>query len=175
MKLMNKKMLAIVALLNVVGYSFGYEYEISNATDKTLIVRLVERKIGMSSDDQGDQYTVIKQGDKEVVKFPGILCLKAIQAGPYDEEKVKDRGIRNIALMDVTMKMQSSEDKKEAADLTAIEKSTVALIEESLCRNRKFVLMATGEKAKKIIGGKTYNLPFDEIIALTEKNKVDKE
>jgi len=82
MKLMNMKMFALVALLSVTGYSFGYQYGISNLTDKPLIVRLVERQVGVS-----DSFAIIEPLEKKVFNFSGVWCLKTIEYGPMNPEK----------------------------------------------------------------------------------------
>ncbi len=206
MKFLHKKTLILVALLSVSGYSFGYTYQISNATDKTLVVRLVERTISKS-----DQYATLKPGEEKAIKFPGMWCLQSIHASAFDKLADVPSDMTKIALINVAMKMEPREDKKAVdvnptqkasvgtalsndknkTDVSATEKASVVkeepsndtskdpltvigeaitvLTEESLCRNRKFTLTFTGKKAQKTIGGKTYNLPYDEIIATTSK------
>ncbi len=197
MKFLHKKTVALVALLSVSGYSFGYTYQISNATDKTLVVRLVERTIGKS-----DQYATLQPGEEKAIKFPGVSCLQAIQARSFDKPTDVQSDLSKLALTDVAMKMAPREDKKavdlnptgktsvgtelsnDKTDVSATEKAAVkdkgtdalnvigeaatVLAEESLCRDRKFTLSFTGKKAQKVIGTRTIALPYDEIIATSK-------
>jgi len=192
MKFLNKKMLTIVALLSVTGYSVGYTYEIANETDKTMVVRLVERRISIS-DGKGDQYATLQPREQKIIKLPGMWCLKTIQARSFNTLADVPKDMSTAAMLDIEMKMVSSKDNKTelgkekgtadtmmdnkveaskdntASDLGTIKKAITTLTEESLCRDRKFTLTLTGKKAQKIIGDKTYNLPFDEIIATTSQ------
>jgi len=138
MKFLTKKMLAIVALLSVTGYSFGYQFGISNMTDKPIIVRVVERQAGTV-----DQYALIQPLDKKAFNFGGAWCLKSIEAAPFNPEKrwqgndkyngknllelqnmagsdpqagnIFTELVRGIALIDVEMKMTPNEVFKDTA------------------------------------------------------------
>lgn len=182
MKFLNKKTFALLVLLGVTGYSFGYQYELSNASDKVLVVKLVERLIGLST-GHDDKYATLQPHETKVVKLPGLWCLKAIQARSFDKLADVPSDINTTALLDVTIKMESSNDKNKVdtvekapakgttSGFSEIEKGATALDEESLCRDRKFTLMLTGKKAQRIVGDKTYSLPFDEIVAVTQKGR----
>ncbi len=136
MKLMNIKMFALMALLTVTGYSFGYQYGISNLTEQPLIVRLVERQIGVS-----DIYQIIEPLEKKVFNFAAVWCLKAIEYGPVkldkkwqgndrfkgknileiqemggeDAEQVFFQFVRTFAMANLEMKMEDNEVFKNTA------------------------------------------------------------
>lgn len=179
MKLMNKKIFAIVALLSVTGYSFGYNFDITNKTKETLVVK-VKPRLGTH------QFGVIEPGKEKVFAFTGLsvgLCLESISVGKYDPkekdfesyilysapmkmvdsikdfmEKGSDEKANNVSANKVESEKTGTEKIKQAAsDLNAI----------SLCQSRKFVLIDTGKEA---MVGKT-SMGHNEIIAVSEKNK----
>jgi hypothetical protein len=186
MKFLNKKLFVTLGLLNTVSYLVGYTYDLVNATNKTLVVRLVERKTNIVSNDKSDQYIKIQPGDQKSMKLPGMWCLKSIQARSFDKETDVPSDLNKLALADVTIKMESNVNKntgdvsnteKASAENKAqddqvsdeIKEAVTVLHEESLCRDRMFTFTFTGKKAQKVIGDKVYTLPFDEIVAITLK------
>lgn len=176
MKLMSKQLFAIVALLSVTGYSFGYNFDITNKTKETLLVK-VKPRLG------AHQFGIIEPGKEKVFAFTGLsvgLCLESISVGKYDPtEKDMESYILHSApikmVNSVTDFMEKGSDKTMTANTAETEKTGTEKIKQaatelsaiSLCQSRKFVLIDTGKKA---MIGKT-SMDHNEIIALTEKNK----
>jgi len=80
MKLMNMKMLAIVALLSVTGYSFGYDFSISNKLKQPMIVRIKVR-------GGGYQYNIVKRDKRVTFRFGRGdigLCVESIHTASVD-------------------------------------------------------------------------------------------
>ena len=82
MKLMNIKAVAILALLSVTGYSFGYQFTFSNKTNNSLIVRVKTAGLG-----NVEKYALINPNQQEVVNFENILCLESLSWAQYDPEE----------------------------------------------------------------------------------------
>jgi hypothetical protein len=97
MKLM-KKIMAILALVSITGYSFGYNYGISNLTSQALVVRLHES--GLSD----PMYKVIQPDSRVEFNFGGALCLESIHVSPYSE--AKGNNLASYPLYSVEMTME---------------------------------------------------------------------
>ncbi len=123
MKFLNKKMFALVALLSVTGYSFGYEFGVSNLTEKPLVVRLKEKALSDA------QYKLIQPNDRGTFGFWGAYCLESIMVAPYDAAKGNNFG--SYALQSVETYMEP----KEVYEATVKgAKSLVAGIEAFACQ-----------------------------------------
>lgn len=99
---MNKKVFAIVALLSVTSAVFGYQFGVSNKTDKTLLVRLQIRSGGYN-------YNLIKPNRRETFDFTGGSAGQALQsifAEAYDPEEVSryNNQYKGLNLMDIKNK-----------------------------------------------------------------------
>ncbi len=95
---LHKKMFALVALLSVTGYSFGYDFGISNLTEKPLVVRLTEKAL------TAEQYRVIQPNDRVTFGFWGAYCLESIKVAPYDA--AIGNNYRSYALQSVEIFME---------------------------------------------------------------------
>lgn len=81
-------MFSIIIALSITGYSFGYDIGISNATKKTLVIRLAERRLGES-----DEFFLVRPGKRIVSRFPGAWCLETIswsEFNPAEKSGVTD-------------------------------------------------------------------------------------
>jgi len=185
---MNKKTLAILVLFTITGYSFAYNFEITNKTKEPLVVR-VKPRLGKH------QFGIIDPGKEKLFAFTGmsaLLCLESIHVDKYDPT---EKDMESYALQSVPIQMVDSMkgflekgsdekadkaltvDKKEAekTGTEKIEQAAAKLAEISLCHDRKFVLIDTGKEAMIDLGGSKVSAGYNEIIALTEKSKVVKE
>ena len=187
MKLLNKKILAILALLSVTGYSFGYNFDITNKTKETLVVK-VKPRLGTH------QFGIIEPDKEKTFAFTGLsigLCLESIYVGKYDpKENDMESYILHSASMEMVDNIKNFMEKKsdEKTDKTVhatapaapanepekigaekIKQAVTELSGISLCQSRKFVLVDTGKEVIIDAGGRKISTGHNQIIALTEK------
>jgi hypothetical protein len=93
-----KKMFAILALLGITGYAFGYDYGISNSTSTKLVVRLKEKALSAPT------YKVIEPLSSAIFSFGGAYCLESIMYAPYNPAKAND--LASHAFQSVEMYME---------------------------------------------------------------------